>query len=270
MKSPSVEILEYGVFDSNVKFPKIKITRERPVEFYELELYTADCPGKTCLDGSWYPLLCGTFICAKPGQRRRSQLPFKCHYIHLSVSDPQICQLLERIPTLFQPEQLQEVMQLFNGMLAVDSPELPENRLLLMACLFRLLSYLSQYKFLSAEVQAGRAFSHQKALLAAEKYIRENLASPLPLATLAARCSLSPVYFHTLFTDFFGKTPARYILDCRIARAKTELLTGDRPLAELAADCGFSSQSYFSYKFKESTGKTPLQYRKDMLGRLRL
>ena len=270
MRSPQVEILEYGVFDSNVKFPKIEITRERPVECYELELYTTDCSGKTCIDDVWYPLSCGTFICAKPGQRRRSRLPFYCHYIHVAVYDAELRRLLDQIPGQFVLEETKVAAGLFHEMLSVESPELTENRLLLAACLYRLISYLSQYRFLSEDTKPGISFSHQKTMLAAEAYIREQLGSPLSLAVLAEFCNLSPTYFHTLFTDFFQKTPAQYILSCRIAKAKTLLLTDRCALSEVAGDCGFSSQSYFSYQFKQATGKTPLQYRREMLGRLKL
>ena len=103
-----------------------------------------------------------------------------------------------------------------------------------------------------------------------EKYIRQHLSEALSLTLLAGLCNLSPTYFHRLFTNFFSKTPAQYILDCRIAAAKTGLLADDCSLPELAADCGFSSQTYFCYKFKQATGKTPLEYRREMLSRLKI
>jgi len=44
------------------------------------------------------------------------------------------------------------------------------------------------------------------------------------------------------------------------------LLTQNCSMSEIAAQCGFSSQTYFGYKFKEVMGMTPLQYRKKRLG----
>ena len=55
------------------------------------------------------------------------------------------------------------------------------------------------------------------------------------------------------------------ILSFRIAAAKTGLLERKVTLGELAGKCGFSSQTYFCYKFKQVTGMTPLQYRSYML-----
>jgi len=37
-------------------------------------------------------------------------------------------------------------------------------------------------------------------------------------------------------------------------------MTTDHTLTEIAFDCGFSSQSYFSYVFKRRIGKTPREY----------
>lgn len=270
MQCPSFSILEYGVFDSNVNFPKMIETQDRQVSCYELELYTGDCAGKAYINGTWHTLKHGVFICAKPGHIRRSRLPFKCHYVHLNTEDPELQRLLNALPDYFTLWQLQGPVQLFHEMLTVESDELVEDRLLLESCVCRLLRSLGHYRNIATGEKVGSMFTHQKALLAVDRYIREHLDRELSLSELAELCSLSPTYFHSIFTDFFRKTPARHILECRISAAKAGLLSGECSLAKLAIDCGFSSQSYFCYKFKQVTGKTPLQYRKEMLGRLSL
>lgn len=270
MHCPYFTVTEYGVFDSNVKFPKMITTENRLVDCYELEFYAVDTPGKSYLNGQWYPLLHGTFICAKPGCIRKSVLPFKCYYIHLETQDPELMGLLDRLPPLFTLLQAQEVVQLWGDMLTLDISAHPEDKLLLESCVCRIIHLIYRYGQAARDMKAERIFLHQKNLLAIEQYIREHLSEPLNLGTLAELCNLSPTYFHSVFTEFFQKTPTQYILDCRITAAKTGLLTGDYSLAELAADCGFSSQSYFCYKFKQVTGESPLQYRKKNLGKLKL
>lgn len=269
MDCPYFCVSEYGVFDSNIKFPKLGITAERPVEEYELEFYTADCPGSSWIDGSWQSLKHGTFICAKPGQTRKSRLPFKCHYIHLTTQDQFLRNLLDALPNYFTLWQLQEPVQIFQEMLSVESADLPEDRLLLESCVCKLIRLISRYRNTS-DNGIGRSFVHQKMLLGAEQYIRENLSRELTLGQIAAHCNISTSYFHSLFTEYFHKTPARFVLDCRISAAKTGLLADECVLTELAKQCGFTSLSYFCCKFKQVTGKTPTQYRKEMLGRLKL
>lgn len=262
-------VSQFGIFDSEVKFPKMTISKLRPVTCYELELYAAETSGQTCIDNVWYPLLQGTCVCAKPGSVRRSRLPFRCFYVHLQTEDPQLCKLLDELPDCFVLWQLQELLQLLSQMLTAD-PSSPEDSLLVVGCTLRIIRLLSIQQKAASHIKTDRVSLHQKALLRTEQYIRENLSGDLTLAALAAYCNLSPTYFHSVFAEFFQKTPAQYILDCRIAAAKTGLLTGDYSLADLAADCGFSSQSYFCYKFRQVTGQTPLQYRSEQLGKLKL
>lgn len=52
--------------------------------------------------------------------------------------------------------------------------------------------------------------------------------------------------------------------------AKRYLLTGSDTVADIAQLCGFASQSYFNYRFKEQVGLSPLQYRKKMLSKIDL
>lgn len=270
MQCPYFDILEYGAFDSNVKFPKMITTEDRQVDCFELEFYAVDTPGKTYLNGQWHPLLHGTFVCAKPGSIRKSILPFKCYCIHLQTEDANLLSLLNGLPDIFPLLQIREVVQLWGEMLTLDISAHPEDRLLLESCVCRIIHLIYRHRHTAGDINTDRVFLHQKNLLFIEQYIREHLSEELNLGALASLCNLSPTYFHSVFTEFFQKTPAQFILDCRITAAKTGLLTGDYSLAELAADCGFSSQSYFCYKFKQVTGESPLQYRKKNLGKLNI
>lgn len=268
MDCPYFSVLEYGVFDSVVKFPKMHITNDRLVDCYELEFYAADTDAKTYLNDRWFPLLQGTFLCAKPGNIRKSILPFKCYYIHLATEDPLLCSLLDRLPSLFLLPQSRELLLLWQQLVPLEPETHPEDRLMLESCILRIIHQVCRHT--AREIRADRVFLHQRDLLRVEEFIRSHLAEELRLEALAKLCNLSPTYFHNVFTEYFGQTPARFILECRIAAAKTGLLTGEYSLAELAADCGFSSQSYFCYKFKQITGETPLQYRKKNLGKMEL
>ncbi|MBO5253398.1 MAG: helix-turn-helix transcriptional regulator [Clostridia bacterium] len=62
----------------------------------------------------------------------------------------------------------------------------------------------------------------------------------------------------------FGKTLRDYIEEQRIKQAIDLLLTTNDSLTQIAFQCGFSSQSYFSYVFKRRMGKTPQQYAKEV------
>ena len=72
---------------------------------------------------------------------------------------------------------------------------------------------------------------------------------------------MSEVYFRKLFKSAIGVSPAKFMINCKTARAK-ELLSEDYlSLEEIAERCGFSSLSYFCRVFKSSTGMTPGEFR---------
>ena len=69
----------------------------------------------------------------------------------------------------------------------------------------------------------------------------------------------------TLMADFkrvTGKTINEFVTDKRIDISKQVLAFTNISIEELAAKCGFSSQSYFTRAFKKKTGLSPMQFRK--------
>ena len=66
--------------------------------------------------------------------------------------------------------------------------------------------------------------------------------------------------FHNSFKKAVGPTLREYVEEQRIKKAITLLTATHLTLTQIAFECGFSSQSYFSFVFKRRTGKTPRQY----------
>ena len=270
MKSPSYEITDFGIFDSSVVFPRQKKTEPRAVKLYEIDICTADMPGVTIVNGQEYPLVSGTVICGKPGAVRQTVLPFKCLYLHLRTKDEGLKDFFASLPDVAVLSDVSEPVRIFHEMMGISALSAPESSFLLQSLVARLFACLAPLVRNWGEKGATSAYIHQKALLEVEQMIRDNPAEDLSLKVLASRANLSPVYFHRIFTDYFGKTPGRFVLDCRIAAAKFKLVTEEGSMAEIAAACGFSSQAYFNCKFKDAVGMTPLQYRKTMLSRAQI
>lgn len=265
MLLPEIEITQWGIFDSRVKFPRVIRTEPRSVTDYEIELYTEDQPGIGYINGISIPLKQGTLICAKPGSQRCSKLHFKCLHIHLRTSDPLLTAFLDKLPDNFQVTDLAPFKDIFQKLLSLDMSAFPPQRLLLQSYLYRFLYLLVE----ESRASDCTAHQHRKSMMAVEDYIRTHLSENLHLEALAAHANLSPVYFHKLFTTHLGMTPAAFVFSCRIASAKALLKTGELSIGEIANQCGFSSQSYFNSKFKEATGETPLHYRKSQLSLLK-
>ena len=93
------------------------------------------------------------------------------------------------------------------------------------------------------------------------KYVQENFHRPISIEELAANVSFSPSYFCKLFKRAANTTPAEYVISVRLSNAKLLLLETNLTISQIAEMCGFCDASYFSYYFKKSFGKTPLEYR---------
>jgi len=92
-------------------------------------------------------------------------------------------------------------------------------------------------------------------------FIDSNAAQNLSLAEIAAEMGLSPHYFCTAFMRSTGVPPHRFLLQRRIDHAKPMLAAGVS-IAQVALDCGFSSQSHFTTVFRRFAGVPPSAWRK--------
>jgi AraC-like DNA-binding protein len=93
------------------------------------------------------------------------------------------------------------------------------------------------------------------------EYIDTHLSDDLSLTRLADRMKLSNGYLSRIFLDITGIPLNEYITRTRMENARVLLKSTDRKIADIAQESGFYTPHYFSKKFKEYYGKTPLNYR---------
>jgi AraC family transcriptional regulator len=98
----------------------------------------------------------------------------------------------------------------------------------------------------------------------ATEFINDNLGRDIALAEIAASVEMSPYYFARLFKQSTGLAPHQYLLEQRVERAKVLLTETAIPLAEIAYQLGFASQSHFTSLFRRLTATTPKAYRKSL------
>ena len=100
------------------------------------------------------------------------------------------------------------------------------------------------------------------ALRRVEVFVEAGLDRPLPLADLAARAGLSVFHFARAFRVSTGLTPRAFVETRRIARARQLIAGTTQPLAAIAVDTGFGTQSRLTIAFKRATGFTPAAWRR--------
>jgi AraC family transcriptional regulator len=77
-------------------------------------------------------------------------------------------------------------------------------------------------------------------------YIRGNLDRDLSLAELANIAGFSVSHFKPLFRQAMGLPVHRYVVECRVERARQLLLQGDRSMGDIALESGFTHQSHMT------------------------
>ncbi|MGW4096394.1 helix-turn-helix domain-containing protein [Mycobacterium sp. NPDC004974] len=93
------------------------------------------------------------------------------------------------------------------------------------------------------------------------EHLNDGLDSEIHLDALARLAGMPVQGFIGAFRRAFHTTPYQFLLDLRIERAKTLLLTTSQTVAEIASSVGFSTPSHFANAFRRRVGISPSGYR---------
>ena len=101
----------------------------------------------------------------------------------------------------------------------------------------------------------------RQAVARVKEYIEDCHMENISLDRLARLAGLSPFHLTRVFRREVGLPPHVYLKQVRVFKAR-ELLGQGLPIAEAAAEAGFTDQSHLSRQFKKLLGITPGQYRR--------
>jgi AraC family transcriptional regulator len=91
------------------------------------------------------------------------------------------------------------------------------------------------------------------------EYIEAHLDQNLTLAELATVAGFSVSHFKPLFKQAVGVPVHRYVVERRVERARGLVLEGERSMAEIAAETGFTHQSHMARCMRRVLGLSPSQ-----------
>lgn len=94
-------------------------------------------------------------------------------------------------------------------------------------------------------------------------YINRHYMEDISARELCNNISLSYNYFSNVFKKITGLTFKDYLINTRISHAEQDLLSTDKSITDIAADCGFNNTSYFISTFKKMKNVTPSELRKN-------
>ncbi len=142
---------------------------------------------------------------------------------------------------------------------AVNKSSVSENEKELMLMLFinKLISLCST----DSITAVGASDTYIQEVL---KYIIENLSSDLTASDIASKFAVSRSKLDRDFIRVSGSPAHAFIDACRLNKAKEMLISHEKlaSISDIAAMCGFKSDTYFYSFFRKRTGLTPLEYRK--------
>lgn len=129
-----------------------------------------------------------------------------------------------------------------------------------------------------AYLLAGRLLSHHSSLTPRKSgavpaprthrwrrlldHIEDHLADDLSLEVMAERAGMPVTQLWRSFRAHLGTSPHQYILQRRLEHARRLLEDGTEPIAEIAVQAGFSSQSHLASAFRKYFQITPAQHRR--------
>ena len=98
----------------------------------------------------------------------------------------------------------------------------------------------------------------------AVRYMEEHFNDPeISMAAIAESFHLSTTRFSLSFKERKGMPPLEYLTLLRVGHAKDLLAGTDMPIRDISIQVGYYDPGSFIRRFKQVTGETPLQYRRE-------
>ena len=123
-----------------------------------------------------------------------------------------------------------------------------------------LLAHLIKRKSEGTATQKTTARQTDLTVSAAVEFMYGSVNKKLKVADIAAAVKMSGSNFRAVFKKATGQSVMDYFNQLKAEQAKILIRKGVHTFGEIAAELGYSSESYFSRQFKDLTGMTPSEY----------
>jgi len=149
------------------------------------------------------------------------------------------------------------IVSLYNEAINVSSAQESGFQHLLAGIVGRLIS-LAYFHDRNSQFQESDAANK---IGQAKVMIYDNFTTITP-EEIASKLCLSYSSFRKTFKEYTGFSPAKFINDVRMRKAKELLTNTSMNIKEVAYNVGYNNHDYFFTAFRHMTGQTPAEYRK--------
>lgn len=105
--------------------------------------------------------------------------------------------------------------------------------------------------------------NHISLVYALSEWVETHTGRIIQLEELATYSGYSLWHMQKIFKEVTGISLGKYIRERRLTRAVYQLKNSDESIFDIAFDCGFGSQSHFTYMFRKHYGITPYEFRQN-------
>lgn len=102
-----------------------------------------------------------------------------------------------------------------------------------------------------------------------KNYIDAHITEKITLDDISNNLYISKSHIERSFKQEYNQTPLAYCANQKITQVASMLVTTNYSLTQIAQQLGFSDVKYMSKSFKKVKGKTPIEYRKEKLEKMK-
>ncbi len=124
--------------------------------------------------------------------------------------------------------------------------------------LYLFLSAIAKAQQTKIEAPSGNTYVNH-----AVAYIQNHYSIPVSVEEISDYVGINRSYLSSLFKEYTGMSPIKYLQNFRITRAQHMLTVTDISVESIALSCGYQSAEAFHKIFRQLTGTSPKTFRQE-------
>ncbi len=214
----------------------------------------------------------GSITCAPEGPIPNVRLQSTAEFTHVAFQQSFICSVAEEMERKALPKLIFRAgvrdgpIQRILGLLTEEvEAQGPSGKLYVDSLAHALATRYLLMEDSSPTIRIGTSPLPLRILNRVKEKMEASIDADLSLDSLAKESGYSRAHFLRMFRTATGLTPHQFVLDLRLKQAQNRIRKTRDSLIDIAAECGFASQSHMTTVFRKHLDFTPAEIRRNSL-----